>query len=84
MLTNALDMTPRLRRYWSHSRPRSPYRVAFATSAWGQSFLGTIRGTVTDPQGQSCQGAAVLIIDESTGARARWIPTRRAATKRPT
>jgi hypothetical protein len=32
-----------------------------------QSFLGTIRGTVVDPQGAPISGAAVLIVDESTG-----------------
>lgn len=35
--------------------------------AFAQSFLGTIRGTVVDPQGAPVQGAAVLIVDESTG-----------------
>jgi hypothetical protein len=38
-----------------------------ATPAAAQSFLGTIRGTVLDPQGQAVQGAAVLITDEATG-----------------
>jgi hypothetical protein len=37
------------------------------TPLWSQSFLGTLRGTVVDPQGQVVQGATVLIIDESTG-----------------
>jgi hypothetical protein len=32
-----------------------------------QSFLGTIRGTVVDPQGGAVKDAAVLIVDESTG-----------------
>src|SRR5215208_838941 len=40
---------------------------AFVAPAWAQSFLGTIRGTVVDPQGQVVPGAAVLIVDESTG-----------------
>ena len=35
--------------------------------ALAQSFLGTVRGTVTDPQGGVVTGAAVLIVDESTG-----------------
>ncbi|HJS57274.1 MAG TPA: carboxypeptidase-like regulatory domain-containing protein, partial [Vicinamibacteria bacterium] len=35
--------------------------------ALAQSFLGTVRGTVTDPQGGVVAGAAVLIVDESTG-----------------
>jgi hypothetical protein len=35
--------------------------------AFAQWFLGTIRGTVVDPQGQVVQGAAVLITDEATG-----------------
>jgi hypothetical protein len=48
--------------------------VAFSTSAFAQSFLGTIRGTVLDPQGQVVSGAAVLIIDESTGV-ARTLET---------
>ena len=34
--------------------------------AGAQSFLGTIRGTVVDPQGSVVPGAAVLIVDEST------------------
>src|SRR5438093_3440461 len=37
------------------------------TPAFAQSFLGTIRGTVSDPQGQVVPGAAVLITDEATG-----------------
>ena len=32
-----------------------------------QSVLGTIRGTVTDPQGAAVAKAAVLIVDEATG-----------------
>src|SRR5712691_6306054 len=39
--------------------------VAGATHA--QSFLGTIRGTVVDPQGAGVKDAAVLVVDESTG-----------------
>jgi len=35
--------------------------------ALAQSFLGTVRGTVTDPQGGVVAGAPVLIVDESTG-----------------
>ena len=41
--------------------------VAFSTPAFTQSFLGTIRGSVVDPQGQAVQGAAVLVIDDATG-----------------
>jgi len=36
-------------------------------SVSAQSFLGTIRGTVTDPQGAVVAKAAVLITDENTG-----------------
>ena len=36
-------------------------------AAAAQSTLGTIRGTVTDPQKQVVAGAAVLITDEDTG-----------------
>src|SRR5438552_7476507 len=36
------------------------------TPAFAQSFLGTIRGTVSDPQGQVVPGAAGLIPDEAT------------------
>src|SRR6187397_2052786 len=36
------------------------------TPAGAQSFLGTIRGTVVDPQGSVVPGAAVLIVDEGT------------------
>jgi hypothetical protein len=39
----------------------------FAGVAHAQSFLGTIRGTVTDPQGGGVSDAAVLVVDESTG-----------------
>ena len=39
-----------------------------AAPALAQSFLGTIRGTVVDPQGAALSGAAVLIVDEATGA----------------
>ena len=41
--------------------------LAIATAASAQSFLGTIRGTVTDPQGGVVPKASVLITDESTG-----------------
>src|SRR5437899_3787915 len=41
--------------------------IGLGTPARGQSFLGTIRGTVSDPQGQIVQGATVLITDEATG-----------------
>jgi len=32
-----------------------------------QSVLGTLRGTVTDPQGAGVPSAAILVVDESTG-----------------
>jgi hypothetical protein len=41
--------------------------LAFATSSAAQSFLGTLRGTVLDPQGAAVKGAAVLVTDEATG-----------------
>ncbi len=41
--------------------------VGLNSAVLAQSFLGTIRGTVTDPQGQVVPGAAVLITDEATG-----------------
>jgi hypothetical protein len=41
--------------------------LALAGPALAQSFLGTIRGTVTDPQGAVVAGAPVLITDEATG-----------------
>ncbi len=41
--------------------------AAVAGPAFAQSFLGTIRGTVVDPQGAAVAGAAVLIVDEATG-----------------
>ena len=41
--------------------------VLLAGPTLAQSFLGTIRGTVTDPQGAVVAGAAVLIVDEATG-----------------
>jgi Carboxypeptidase regulatory-like domain len=41
--------------------------MALATSVAAQSFLGSIRGTVLDPQGGAVKGAAVLITDEATG-----------------
>ena len=41
---------------------------AIAVSPAGaQSTLGTLRGTVTDPQGAAVPSTAVLIVDESTG-----------------
>src|SRR3954454_12421546 len=42
--------------------------LAGASPALAQSFLGTIRGTVVDPQGGAVSGAAVLVVDEATGA----------------
>src|SRR4051812_36079147 len=41
--------------------------VVLSAPASAQSFLGAIRGTVTDPQGQVVSGAAVLVTDEATG-----------------
>src|SRR5712691_12476623 len=41
--------------------------LGLKTPAIAQSFLGTIRGTVLDPQGQVVPGAAVVITDEATG-----------------
>ena len=41
--------------------------VGVAGPALAQSVLGTIRGTVLDPQGGAVPGATVLITDESTG-----------------
>jgi hypothetical protein len=38
-----------------------------AGNAAAQSFLGTVRGTVVDPQGAGVPGAAILIVDEATG-----------------
>jgi carboxypeptidase family protein len=38
-----------------------------AGNAAAQSFLGTVRGTVVDPQGAAVPGAAILIVDEATG-----------------
>jgi hypothetical protein len=43
------------------------FSLAFGGTATAQSFLGTIRGTVVDPQGAPVSGAAVVIVDESTG-----------------
>ena len=40
---------------------------ALAAPAWTQSFVGTIRGTVVDPQGGAVPGATILIVDEATG-----------------
>jgi hypothetical protein len=40
--------------------------LAFAAPALAQSFLGTVRGTVSDPQGAAVAGAAILIVDEAT------------------
>jgi Carboxypeptidase regulatory-like domain len=47
--------------------PIGLFVLAFAATATAQSFLGTIRGTVVDPQGAPVGKAAVLIIDEGTG-----------------
>src|SRR6266536_4067968 len=41
--------------------------LGVAGAARAQSFLGTIRGTVVDPQGAAVSGASVLIVDEATG-----------------
>ena len=41
--------------------------AAVAGPLGAQSILGTIRGTVTDPQGAAVPKAAVLIVDEATG-----------------
>jgi hypothetical protein len=58
------------------ARPLPPWRLALlillavaavAVPLHAQSVLGTIRGTVTDPQGGMVPKAAVLITDEATG-----------------
>jgi hypothetical protein len=41
--------------------------VATAAGVHAQSFLGTIRGTVVDPQGAAVAGASVLVVDQNTG-----------------
>ena len=41
--------------------------LGVAGTAHAQSFLGTIRGTVVDPQGGGVKDAAVLVVDEGTG-----------------
>jgi Carboxypeptidase regulatory-like domain len=41
--------------------------VGMSGPGLAQSFLGNIRGTVTDPQGAAVSNAAVLVVDESTG-----------------
>src|SRR5512136_1002482 len=41
--------------------------LCVAATVSAQSFLGTIRGTVTDPQEGVVPNASVLITDESTG-----------------
>jgi Carboxypeptidase regulatory-like domain len=41
--------------------------LALVAPTWAQSFLGTIRGTVVDPQGAAVAGATILIVDEATG-----------------
>jgi Carboxypeptidase regulatory-like domain len=41
--------------------------MVIAAPALAQSFLGTVRGTVTDPQGGAVPKAAVLVVDQSTG-----------------
>jgi hypothetical protein len=41
--------------------------LGLAGAAHAQTFNGTIRGTVVDPQGGGVSDAAVLVVDESTG-----------------
>ena len=41
--------------------------LAVTAPSYAQSVLGTLRGTVTDPQGKVVTGATVLITDESSG-----------------
>ena len=41
--------------------------AGIAVPLHAQSVLGTIRGTVTDPQGGTVAKAAVLVVDEATG-----------------
>src|SRR5436853_6759822 len=41
--------------------------LGVAGASYAQSFLGTIRGTVVDPQGAGVASAAVLVVDEATG-----------------
>ena len=76
MLQNALARMPQMRRATGRTLTLCLIFVAsvFTASAWGQSFLGTIRGTVVDSQGQVVTGATVQIIDEATSA-ARTLDT---------
>ena len=41
--------------------------MVVSAPAWAQSVLGTLRGTVSDPQGGVVAKASVLITDEATG-----------------
>ncbi|HXK12481.1 MAG TPA: carboxypeptidase-like regulatory domain-containing protein, partial [Vicinamibacteria bacterium] len=41
--------------------------MGVSAPAWAQSVLGTLRGTVSDPQGGVVAKASVLITDEATG-----------------
>ena len=41
--------------------------ASVAAPLHAQSVLGTLRGTVTDPQGAAVAKAAVLVVDEATG-----------------
>jgi Carboxypeptidase regulatory-like domain/TonB dependent receptor len=55
----------------SARRRLAPWLVAALSVLGGpvmaQSFLGSIRGTITDPQGGAVPKAAVLIVDQATG-----------------
>jgi trimeric autotransporter adhesin len=41
--------------------------VALVTSAWGQSFQGSVRGNVADPTGAAVAQSKITLADDSTG-----------------
>ena len=68
MRSDAFKSTTRTR--WSPGRLTLSWLLvvaAVAAPSSAQSVLGTLRGTVTDPQGKLVAGATVLITDESSG-----------------
>ena len=68
MRSDAFKSTTRTR--WSPGRLTLSWLLvvaAVAAPSYAQSVLGTLRGTVTDPQGKLVAGATVLITDEASG-----------------
>ena len=45
-----------------------PLLLIATSAAWGQSFQGGVRGSITDTAGAAIPDAKVALVDQATGA----------------